>query len=419
MTSALPSRATRSSWNSRRWRRAPASEPATAGVELQYDNDIEVTAAVLDSPEGGLALAMRETGVTPVYLVVHVASDGKTVTEYNSEGTVTLDIETLKGSAVDSPDAHHSCRIGHCIFAALTWLSDSWYGWLVGEICEACMESVVALPVTAGASSRAFDSIVLGLHPRPCGSRDLVDDRVLRCAVFVLHGQYLRRPSPVTRSVLCLVDRREEPDNRHQRQRDRGRHRILLRRHYAELGWGRRLFGERVPVQQRVHRDRAALPLRLRGPPARRHGEPRLRPAVHLRPGSLQRRAGDRRAVLRRRGPSRQRRHQAGLRGAPVRTDDLPGGSICQTTTDEREVEECAFGCAPDNSSCAEPTQTTSCDSATCNGDRPKGDPVCTTNPGGHTGPDNSTVRDVLLPDRAGCVGLRVRSNCPSCVALR
>jgi hypothetical protein len=127
--------------------------PPSTGVELRYDNDITVTAAVLDSPEGGLALAMRETGASPVYLVLHVASDGKTVTEYNSEGTITLDVETLEGSAVDSPDAQHSCRTGHCIFAALTWLSDSWYGWLVGEICQACMESVVALPATAGASA--------------------------------------------------------------------------------------------------------------------------------------------------------------------------------------------------------------------------------------------------------------------------
>jgi len=127
--------------------------PASAGVELQYDNDIKVTAAVLDSPKGGLALAMRETGSTPVYVVLHLASDGRTVTEYNSEGTITLDIETLKGSAVDAPDAHHSCRTGHCIYAALLWLADSWYGSAVRAICGACITSIIALPATAGASA--------------------------------------------------------------------------------------------------------------------------------------------------------------------------------------------------------------------------------------------------------------------------
>jgi hypothetical protein len=126
---------------------------ASAGVELQYDNDIKVTAALLDSPKGGLALAMREAGPTAMYVVFHLASDGKTITEYNREGTVTLDIETLTGSAVDSPDAQHSCRTGHCIYAALNWLFDSWYGTVVKKVCKSYISAIIALPATAGASA--------------------------------------------------------------------------------------------------------------------------------------------------------------------------------------------------------------------------------------------------------------------------
>ena len=127
--------------------------PAGAALELQYDNDMKVTAAILDSRDGGLALAAREAGAKPVYAVLHLAPDVRTVTVYNSEGTVTVDLESLKGSAVDAPGAQHGCRTGHCIYAALLWLAQSWYGPGVQAACGGCISSIAPLAPAAGAAA--------------------------------------------------------------------------------------------------------------------------------------------------------------------------------------------------------------------------------------------------------------------------
>jgi hypothetical protein len=358
---------------------------AAAGVEFQYDNDIKVTAAVLDSPEGGLALAMRESGASPAYLVVHVVSDGKTVTEYNSEGTVTLNVETLEGSAVDSPEAQHSCRVGHCIFAALTWLSDSWYGWLVGEICDACMESVVALPATAGASAvlsiPSCMACIPGLVAAGISSTIVCYDAP--CSYCTdnscgepprSHDQYcawwIGERDPITGITASVTGA------------DTG--------YYCDgitENWdGSEDYSE---SECRYSSESTGIvrpcPYGCADPPPGDTASRDCAPPSTCDPAICngEQATGEPHCV-----------HRAPPDNDIIKQDyDVsqcvpaiyPGGSYCQTTTDEREVQQCPFGCTPEGTSCAGPTQTTICDPATCNGDKPKGDPVCTTNPGGHT----------------------------------
>jgi hypothetical protein len=359
---------------------------ATGGVELQYDNDVTVTAAVLESPQGGLALAMRESGLDPVYVVVHLASDGKTVTEYNSEGTVTLDVETLEGSAVDSPDAQHSCRTGHCIFAALTWLSDSWYGWLVGEICQACMESVVALPVTAGASAvlsipsciacipglvAAGISSTIVCYDAPCSYcvDNTCGDPPRSHEQYCLYGIGPRDPTTDISASVTGADSGYYCDGITQNWDGSD--------DYSESEC--RDGSESTGVVR-------ACPYGCADTPP---GDTRSRDCAPLStcdPATCNSEQATGESYCVYRAPPDNdvlKRDYAVSQCVPT---IYPGGSECQTTTDPRVVEECAFGCAPDLHSCAEPTQTTGCDPATCNGDKPKGDPVCTTNPGGHTG---------------------------------
>jgi hypothetical protein len=357
----------------------------SAGVELEYDNDITVTAAVLDSPSGGLALAAREAGASPVYIVLHLAEDGKTVTEYNSEGTIMLDVESLEGGAVDAPDAQHSCRVGHCIFAALTWLSDSWYGWLVGELCQACMESVVALPATAGASAvlsipscmtcipglvAAGVSSTIVCYDAPCsyctdntcGDPPMSHDE--GCAWWIV-------PTDPTTGISAAVA-----------GADTG--------YYCD-GITKKWDGSDDYSESECRYSSTSTgvvrtcPYGCADPPP---GDTRSRdcaPPATCDPATCnsEQPTGEPYCV-----------HRAAPDNDVIKQDYevsqcvpaiYPGGSNCQTTTEDREVEECAFGCAPDGTSCVEPTQTTVCDPATCR-DGPKGDPVCTLNPGGVTG---------------------------------
>jgi hypothetical protein len=360
---------------------------ARAGVELKYDNDVTVTAALLDSPEGGLALAMRETGPSPAYLVVHVASDGKTVTEYNSEGTVTLDVETLEGSAVDAPDAQHSCRVGHCIFAALTWLSDSWYGWLVGEICQACMESVVALPVTAGASAvlsipscmvcipglvAAGVSSTIVCYDAPCSyctDNSCGDPPRSHDEYCIGYGMVPADPETGLSAAVTGADSGYYCDGITENWDGSQDYSA------SECRGGSESTG--------VVR---ACPYGCADPPA---GDTRSRdcaPPTTCDPATCsgEQPTGEPYCVARAAPYNAVIKQDYELRECVPAI--YPGGSKCQTSTEEREVEECASGCSAEGTSCAEPTQTTSCDPATCNGDKPKGDAVCTTNPGGLTG---------------------------------
>ena len=379
---------------------------ASAGVELEYDNDIKVTAAVLDSPNGGLALAMRETGSTPVYVVLHLAADGKTVTEYNSEGTITLDLETLEGSAVDAPDAHHSCRTGHCIWAALSWLSDSWYGVIVDEICGACIESVAALPVTAGASAvitipscivcipalaAAGISSAIVCYDAPCSyCWDNTCGDPPRS-----HDQYCAwqiGPTDPNTGISASVTGAdtgyycdgitENWDGTDDLSESECRYSSESTGIVRACPYG---CADPSPGDVRS-RDCAAPstcdPATCNGEQAT--GEPHC---VHRAPPDND--------VIKQDYEVRQ--------CVPT---IYPGGSKCETSIEERVVEECAFGCAADSRACAQPTQTSSCNPATCNGDKPKGDPVCTPDPGGRTG------RVTQQYERCSCQSVQGVSAC-------
>jgi hypothetical protein len=370
--------------------------PATAGVELQYDNDIQVTAAVLDSPNGGLALAMRETGSTPVYVVMHLASDGRTLTEYNSEGTITLDIKTLKGSEVDTPDAHHSCRTGHCIWAALTWLSDSWYGYVVDKVCNACIDAVAAEIVTAGASTVitipscivcipalaaagiasaivCYDAPCSYCTDNTCGDPPMAHDQY--CA-------WLIGPRDPNTGISASVT-----------GADTG---------YECTGITQKTFGGSDYSQTECEYSSKSTGI--------------VRPCPYgcadVVPGDTASRDC---ASLSTCDPQYCNREVEGdpycVSVAPPDkdvlkrdyevwgcVDTLYGGSICQSRIEAREFAECDFGCA-DSLHCAQPTaeatpfvtpgatpSSSTCDPATCKGERAVGDPVCAINPASHTG---------------------------------
>jgi hypothetical protein len=365
----------------------------SAGVELQYDNGITVTAAVLDSPNGGLAVAMRETGSTPVYVVLHLASDGRTVTEYNSEGTITLDLETLKGSEVDTPDAHHSCRTGHCIWAALTWLYDSAYGYVVGRICNACIEAVAAEIVTAGASTVITIPSCITCIPAlaAAGIASAVvcyDDPCSYCQDNTCgdppmsheeHCAWLVGPTDPTTGISASVtgvDTGYECVGIKQK--------LLGGNDYSETEcqYSSKSTGivracpygcAEVAPGDTVSRDCAVLstcdPKTCTG---EIEGDPYC---VEVDPPGKD--------VLKR---------DYEVRGCVPTAN---GGSVCQSRTEARQFTECDNGCNPDGIHCAQPMvratpqatpESTACDPATCNGERPVGDPVCTLDPGGRTG---------------------------------
>jgi hypothetical protein len=371
--------------------------PATTGIELQYDNNVTVTAAVLDSPEGGLALAMRETGSTPVYLVVHLASDGRTITEYTSEGTITLDIETLKGSEVDTPDAHHSCRTGHCIWAALTWLYDSAYGYIVGRICKACIDAVLAEILTAGTSTVitipscmtcipalaaagiasaivCYDDPCSYCQDNTCGDPPMSHDE--HCAIGI------GPPDPTTGISASIAGA------------DTG---------YQCVGIKQKFFGgEDYSETECEYRSVStgivrSCPYGCAEPPP---GDTESRDCAELStcdPAACNLEVEGYPYCVEVDPPGKDvlKRDYDVWRCVPTAN----GGSICQPTTEARQFLECDYGCAADHIHCAQPTvavtpgatpsptpESTGCDPADCNGERPVGDPVCIINPASHTG---------------------------------
>ena len=393
--------------------------PATAGVELQYDNDIKVTAAVLDSPSGGLALAMRETGSTPVYVVLHLASDGRTITEYNSEGTITLDIETLQGSEVDAPDAHHSCRTGHCIWAALTWLADSWYGTIVNEICEACIETAIETIATAGAAAVisvpscivcisalaaagiasayvCYDEPCSYCMDNTCGDPPMSHDEY--CA-------WLIGPRDPTTGISASVA-----------GADTGYECVGITK---KLLGGDDLSGSECQYSSKSTGIVRACPY---GCAEVAPGDTASRDCAE--PGTcdpaacnLDQEVGDPYCVHRAPPDKDVLKRDYEVREC---VPTIYGGSICQSRTEAREMVECVHGCAPDGLHCAQATPvvtpgatppSSTCDPTTCNGERAVGDPVCTLDPGKHTG------RVTQQYERCACQPVQDESSC-ECVPI-
>jgi hypothetical protein len=401
---------------------------ATAGLELQYDNGVTVTAAVLDSPEGGLALAMRETGATPVYIVVHLASDGRTVTEYTSEGTITLDTETLKGSEVDTPDAHHSCRTGHCIWAALTWLYDSWYGFIVEKICRACMDAVAAEILSAGASTvitiPSCIACIPGLAAAGIASAIVCYDAPCSYCTDnscgdppMAHEEYcawqVGPRDPVTGISASVTGANTG---------------------YQCVGIKQKLLGGEDYSETECQYSSESTGI-VRSCPYGcadvAPGDTASRDCAELStcdPATCnsEEEKGDPYCV-----PMPAPDRDVIKRDYEIRecVPTANGGSTCQPRTEAREIAECALGCAPDGEHClaqATPRVTpritpeatpspgsTACDPATCNGERPVGDPVCTLDPGGRTG------RVTQQYERCACqvLELQPQSSC-ECVPI-
>ena len=397
--------------------------PAGAGLELQYDNGIKVTAAVLDSPEDGLAVAMRETGPTTVYAVLHLASDGQTLTEYNSEGTITLDLATLKGSAVDAPDAHHSCRTGHCILAALMWLADSWYGDVVEEICGACIESAVAMIGTAGLSgvitvpscivcvsalSAAGIASAYVCYDEPCSycMDNTCGDPPMS---HEEHCAWLVGPTDPTTGISASVT-----------GVDTGYECVGITEKF--LG-GDDLSESECQYSSKSTGIVRACPYGCADPPP---GDTVSREC--LEPSTCDPAACN---------SEEEKGDPYCVNVAPPDNDVLKrdyevrecvptvyGGSTCQSSTETRELVKCPFGCASDGIHCAQPTAvatarvtplatavSTSCDPATCNGERPVGDPVCAAVERG------VTSRVTQQYERCACQPLQDQPTC-ECVPI-
>jgi len=191
--------------------------PAEGGVELQYDNGMTVTAALMTSPDKGITLAARESGAQPVYAVLHLAGDGRTLTAYHHDSTITVDLKTLKGGAVDTPEAHHSCRVGHCFYAAVVYLFNSWgFGTALKAVCGTCIAAAAALPPTAGASAIVALPACIGCVPllASMGIAAFVDCEIDPCdycandscgeppsEYYELCTNYNAPPDPTTRST--------------------------------------------------------------------------------------------------------------------------------------------------------------------------------------------------------------------------
>jgi hypothetical protein len=382
---------------------------ASAGVELQYDNGITVTAAVLDSPNGGLALAMRETGSTPVYVVLHLASDRRTVTEYNSEGTITLDFETLKGSAVDAPDAQHSCRTGHCILAALTWLADSWYGYVVDKICGACLETAAATVATAGASAvvtiPSCIVCVSGLAAAGIASAVVcIDEPCSYCMDNTCgdppmsheeHCAWLVGPRDPTTGISASVT-----------GVDTGYECVGITK---KLLGGDDLSGSECEYSSRSTGIVRACPYGCADvAPGDTASRDCASPSTCDPAACNSEQEGDPYCV-----------HVAPPDNDVIKRDyevrecvpTIYGGSTCQSRTEAREIVECPYGCAPDGIHCAQPTPqatttSSSCNPATCNGERPVAEPVCARDQRG------TTSRVTQQYERCACTPVERGSSC-------
>ncbi len=113
-------------------------------MDLVYDNGVTVTAAPLGTCSADvLRLAYRSSAPKSHYLLAELDQVAGRLTTWDENGTVTLDLATGKSSAVESPDAQHSCSFLHCFNTAMkiAW-SAPLYGWLSDKICDACLGAV-------------------------------------------------------------------------------------------------------------------------------------------------------------------------------------------------------------------------------------------------------------------------------------
>jgi hypothetical protein len=115
-----------------------------AAVDLVYDNGVTVTAAPLGTCSADvLRLAYRSSAPKSHYLLAELDQVAGRLTTWDENGTVSLDLATGKSSAVESPDAQHSCSWLHCFNTAMqiAW-SAPLFGQLSKAVCKGCAEAV-------------------------------------------------------------------------------------------------------------------------------------------------------------------------------------------------------------------------------------------------------------------------------------
>jgi hypothetical protein len=117
-----------------------------AAVDLVYDNGVTVTAAPLGTCSADvLRLAYRSSAPKSHYLLAELDQVAGRLTTWDENGTVTLDLATGKSSAVESPDAQHSCSFLHCFNTAMEVAASApLYGLLSEKVCKACGTAVTA-----------------------------------------------------------------------------------------------------------------------------------------------------------------------------------------------------------------------------------------------------------------------------------
>ena len=364
-------------------------EPSS-GMELRYDNGVTVTAAVLGEPGDPLALALRSSEPKLHYLIVELDQATKKLTAYDSQGMVTIDLETGTVESLESPEAHHSCSFLQCFHTSILVLMDiPIYGELVETTCSGCLDLILtgvaaplatpvcatcAVTATAGLLASAWlcdDDPCSYCMDNTCGDPPMSHDEF--CAIGVGPAD------PVTGISASVVGA------------DTGYECVGIKK---ELGGG-----DDLSESECKYSSKSTGIVR-----ACRYG------CADIAPGDTERRdcaslstcdpaacnldqeAGDPYCVHRVPPDKDVLKRNYEVWGC---VDTIYGGSTCQSRTEAREMVECVYGCAPDGLHCAQATPSvtpgatppsSTCDPATCNGERAVGDPVCTLDPGGRIG---------------------------------
>lgn len=132
--------------------------PIASAVDLVYDNGVTVTAAPLGTCSADvLRLAYRSSAPKSHYVLAELDRVAGRLTTWDENGTVSLDLATGESSAVESPDAHHSCSFLHCFTTALEIAySAPVFGWLSEEACTGCADAVAEAWILGTPVGEAF-----------------------------------------------------------------------------------------------------------------------------------------------------------------------------------------------------------------------------------------------------------------------
>jgi hypothetical protein len=351
-------------------------EPSS-GMELRYDNGVTVTAAVLGEPGDPLALALRSSEPKLHYLIVELDQATKKLTAYDSQGTVTIDLETGTVEAAESPEAHHSCSFLQCFHTSILVLMDiPIYGELVETTCSGCLELIltgVAAPLATPVCATCAVTATAGL----LASAWLCDDDPCSYCMDNTCGD-----PPMSHDEFCATGVGSVASV------------MGANTGYHCAGIKENLLGGSDYSETECQYSSESTGI-VRACP---YG------CAEVAPGDTESRdcaslstcdpatcnseveTGDPHCVSVAPPGKDVLKRDYEVWGC---VDTLYGGSICQSKTEARQFAECDYGCA-DSLHCAQPTptatlQSSGCDPATC-GEKPVGDPECKPDPVGHAG---------------------------------